>query len=130
MELRPLSEVNQEPGGQTIATVVRIVHAVMRPLTKLSTAIGESAAGAVYRSGRSRRLIDAGAGAELGLTASSVVLVPRRHRGRSNGVLVASDPTPTPPESGADDELLLTAFAASAANALAMVAVVTCTGSQ
>jgi 1-acyl-sn-glycerol-3-phosphate acyltransferase len=34
MELRPLSEVNQEPGGQTIATVVRIVHAVMRPLTK------------------------------------------------------------------------------------------------
>ena len=33
-ELRPLSEVNQEPGGQTISTVVRIVHAVMRPLTK------------------------------------------------------------------------------------------------
>jgi 1-acyl-sn-glycerol-3-phosphate acyltransferase len=33
-ELRPLSEVNQEPGGQNISTVVRIVHAVMKPLTK------------------------------------------------------------------------------------------------
>jgi 1-acyl-sn-glycerol-3-phosphate acyltransferase len=33
-ELRPLSEVNQEPGGQTISTVVRILHAIMRPLTK------------------------------------------------------------------------------------------------
>ena len=33
-ELRPLSQVNQEPGGQTISTVVRIVNAIMRPLTK------------------------------------------------------------------------------------------------
>ena len=33
-ELRSLSEVNQEPGGQTISTVVRILHAIMRPLTK------------------------------------------------------------------------------------------------
>jgi 1-acyl-sn-glycerol-3-phosphate acyltransferase len=33
-ELKPLSEVNQEPGGQNISTVVRIVHAVMKPLTK------------------------------------------------------------------------------------------------
>jgi hypothetical protein len=33
-ELRPLSEVNREPGGQTISTVVRIVHAVIKPLTK------------------------------------------------------------------------------------------------
>src|SRR4029453_8452748 len=33
-ELRPLSEVNQEPGGQTISTVVRILHAIMRPLTR------------------------------------------------------------------------------------------------
>ncbi|MGH3338959.1 MAG: hypothetical protein ACRDPL_09050, partial [Propionibacteriaceae bacterium] len=34
MELRPLSQVNQEPGGQTISTVVRILNAIMRPLTK------------------------------------------------------------------------------------------------
>jgi 1-acyl-sn-glycerol-3-phosphate acyltransferase len=33
-ELRPLSEVNKEPGGQTISTVVRILNAIMRPLTK------------------------------------------------------------------------------------------------
>jgi 1-acyl-sn-glycerol-3-phosphate acyltransferase len=32
--LRPLSEANHEPGGQTIATVVRILHAILRPLTK------------------------------------------------------------------------------------------------
>jgi 1-acyl-sn-glycerol-3-phosphate acyltransferase len=33
-ELRPLSEANHEPGGQAIATVVRIVDAIIRPLTK------------------------------------------------------------------------------------------------
>ena len=33
-ELRPLSEVNHEPGGQTIATVVRILNAIMKPLTE------------------------------------------------------------------------------------------------
>ena len=33
-ELRPLSEANHEPGGQAIATVVRIVNAIIRPLTK------------------------------------------------------------------------------------------------
>jgi 1-acyl-sn-glycerol-3-phosphate acyltransferase len=32
--LRPLSEANHEPGGQTIATVVRILHALLRSLTK------------------------------------------------------------------------------------------------
>jgi 1-acyl-sn-glycerol-3-phosphate acyltransferase len=32
-ELRPLSQVNQEPGGQTISTVVRILNTIMRPLT-------------------------------------------------------------------------------------------------
>jgi 1-acyl-sn-glycerol-3-phosphate acyltransferase len=32
--LRPLSEANREPGAQAISTVVRIVHAVLRPLTK------------------------------------------------------------------------------------------------
>jgi 1-acyl-sn-glycerol-3-phosphate acyltransferase len=32
--LRPLSQVNQEPDGQTISTVVRILNAIMRPLTK------------------------------------------------------------------------------------------------
>jgi 1-acyl-sn-glycerol-3-phosphate acyltransferase len=32
--LRPLSEVNHEPGAQTISTVVRIVNAILRPLTK------------------------------------------------------------------------------------------------
>jgi 1-acyl-sn-glycerol-3-phosphate acyltransferase len=32
--LRPLSEVNREPGAQTISTVVRILNAILRPLTK------------------------------------------------------------------------------------------------
>ena len=32
--LRRLSEANQEPGGQTISTVIRIANAIMRPLTK------------------------------------------------------------------------------------------------
>ena len=32
--LRPLSQVNQEPGGHTISTVIRILHTIMRPLTK------------------------------------------------------------------------------------------------
>jgi 1-acyl-sn-glycerol-3-phosphate acyltransferase len=33
-ELRPLSQVNREPGGQTISTVIRLLNAIMRPLTK------------------------------------------------------------------------------------------------
>src|SRR5215213_11662483 len=32
--LRPLSEANHEPGAQAISTVIRIVHAVLRPLTR------------------------------------------------------------------------------------------------
>jgi 1-acyl-sn-glycerol-3-phosphate acyltransferase len=32
--LKPLSEANQEPGAQTISTVIRILHAILRPLTK------------------------------------------------------------------------------------------------
>lgn len=32
--LRPLSEVNHEPGAQTISTVIRILNAILRPLTK------------------------------------------------------------------------------------------------
>jgi 1-acyl-sn-glycerol-3-phosphate acyltransferase len=33
-ELKPLSQVNREPGGQTISTVVRVLNAIMIPLTK------------------------------------------------------------------------------------------------
>ena len=33
-EPRKLSQVNQEPGGQTISTVVRFLNAIMSPLTK------------------------------------------------------------------------------------------------
>ncbi len=33
-ELKPLSQVNREPGGQTISTVVRVLNAIMSPLTK------------------------------------------------------------------------------------------------
>ncbi len=33
-EIRPLSQVNQEPGGQTISTVIRILNTIMRPLTR------------------------------------------------------------------------------------------------
>ena len=43
-ELRPLSQVNQEPGGQTISTVVRILNTIMRPLTKGLEAPGQGAA--------------------------------------------------------------------------------------
>ena len=32
--LKPLSEANHEPGAQTISTVVRILHAILRPSTK------------------------------------------------------------------------------------------------
>jgi 1-acyl-sn-glycerol-3-phosphate acyltransferase len=32
--LGPLSQVNHEPGGQTISTVVRVLNTIMRPLTK------------------------------------------------------------------------------------------------
>ena len=31
--LKPLSEVNHEPGAQTISTVVKILNAIMEPLT-------------------------------------------------------------------------------------------------
>jgi 1-acyl-sn-glycerol-3-phosphate acyltransferase len=33
-ELRPLSQVNREPGGRTISTVVKILNAILRPLTE------------------------------------------------------------------------------------------------
>jgi 1-acyl-sn-glycerol-3-phosphate acyltransferase len=32
--LKPLSEANHEPGAQTISAVVRVLHAILRPLTK------------------------------------------------------------------------------------------------
>lgn len=32
--LRPLAQANTEPGGQTIATVIRLLHAVVKPLTR------------------------------------------------------------------------------------------------
>ena len=32
--VKPLSEANHEPGGQTISTVVGILHTILRPLTK------------------------------------------------------------------------------------------------
>jgi 1-acyl-sn-glycerol-3-phosphate acyltransferase len=32
--LRPLSEANHEPGAQTISTVIKIVNAIMKPLTR------------------------------------------------------------------------------------------------
>ena len=32
--LKPLSEVNHEPGAQTISTVVKLLNAIMEPLTK------------------------------------------------------------------------------------------------
>ena len=34
MVLRPLSEVNHEPGAETISTVVKIVNAILKPLTE------------------------------------------------------------------------------------------------
>jgi signal transduction histidine kinase len=91
-----------------------------------SAAIAESPAGAVFRSGRSATISGANAGRDsgLGIAASAVVLVPLRYRGQSHGVLAACDPAETAPGSSADDELLLVPFAASAASALAMVAVV------
>ena len=56
---------------------------------------------------------------ELGVSASAALLAPLVFRGRSLGVLAAFDSLGEAPEFDRDDEDLLTAFAASAATAVA-----------
>jgi len=58
---------------------------------------------------------------ELGIESSIALLAPMVHGGKREGVLVALDRLDSAQEFTADDELLLSSFAASAATAVAMV---------
>jgi signal transduction histidine kinase len=86
--------------------------------------IGDSVAGAVLRSRRPERLADvrsrlrASLG-ELPVDADTAMLVPLVFRGQSSGLLIAFDRTADGPLFSAEDERLLSAFAASAATAVA-----------
>lgn len=73
----------------------------------------------VIRSGSSRRIGpgEGGTASALGVAATALLLVPIRARGRALGTLVALDPIDAE-EFSADEELLLSSFVASAANAL------------
>ncbi|HET8593292.1 MAG TPA: GAF domain-containing protein [Solirubrobacterales bacterium] len=81
----------------------------------------ESPATDVLRAGVGQR-IDPGSGARLaalGVDGASGLLVPMRSRGRTLGVLVAIDRLGGDERFSADEELLLTSFAGSAAEAIA-----------
>jgi len=82
-----------------------------------------SLSGRVFRSGRSERVDDVEAElkvppSELGVTATTALVVPMTFRGRTSGVLVAFDRLGGGPRFSADDEQLLGAFAVSAATAV------------
>lgn len=85
--------------------------------------LASSTTGEVLRTGRSRRVAapDLGhAPSRLGIAnARTSLLVPLIFRGRALGVIGALDRLDGGPEFTADDEALLTAFAASAATAVA-----------
>ena len=86
---------------------------------------GASVAGEVLRAGRPERVDDVGArlgvpDEQLGVVgAETALLVPLRYRSRPLGVLCAFDRLEEPPEFGDREEMLLQAFAASAATAVA-----------
>lgn len=82
-----------------------------------------TAGGRVLREGQATQLLG-GIDADLGLTALGIqpdatMIVPLSFRGRAFGVLAAIDRVVDGPEFGADDERLLSSFAASAATAVA-----------
>lgn len=83
-----------------------------------------SVSGEVFRSARPERLGDLSSRVNFrlgafGLVATTGLLVPLVFRGRPQGVLAAFDRGERGPRFGAEDEHLLTSFAASAATALA-----------
>jgi signal transduction histidine kinase len=86
---------------------------------------GGSVAGEVLRAGTAERVDDVGArlgvpDEQLGVVgAETALLVPLRYRSRPLGVLCAFDRLEDPPEFGDREEMLLQAFAASAATAVA-----------
>jgi signal transduction histidine kinase len=88
--------------------------------------LAESTSGRVLEEGRPRRIADVGSEMrilpqELGVAdARTALLVPMLHRGRGLGVLAAFDHGIAGEPFTASDEQLLRAFAASAANAVAI----------
>jgi signal transduction histidine kinase len=87
--------------------------------------IADSTSGQVLERRRPERVDGASqlrvAASELGVPdAQTVLMVPMAARGESIGVLAAFDRTPDGASFTAEDELLLTTFAVSAANAVAM----------
>ena len=87
-------------------------------------AVTDSILGHVIESGRSRRIEDVPNTlrlrlGELGLEASSGLIVPLIFRGRALGALAAFDRLERGPDFDGEDERLLVAFAASAATAVA-----------
>ena len=83
----------------------------------------ESLSGYVLRSGRAQRLSDSTPGVRAVLPktfdAHTELVVPLRFRGQGLGVLAALDRLGDGPEFSAEDERLMTAFASSAATAVA-----------
>ena len=85
--------------------------------------LGASIAGHVARTRRSRRLSDLGGGIAFALRdrvpAEAGLFVPLLVRGKTIGVLAAFDRQENGPDFDDEDERLMTAFASSAANAVA-----------
>ncbi len=119
VEARGFIVLLPSPDGLTVAGAAGEVPAA---LTGATVELGGSPLEVVHRSGASERpgSIARSGLAGLGVDASSVLLSPLIHRGRSEGVLAALDRLDGG-EFSADDELLLNSFAASAATAVAMV---------
>jgi signal transduction histidine kinase len=94
------------------------------PGDRLRIPIGDSVPGTVLKSRRSERLSDVQARVHLALgdlaaDAQTGLMVPLVFRGQSSGLLIAFDRTAAGPEFSQEDERLLSAFAASAATAVA-----------
>ena len=97
-------------------------------------ALTDSLSGEVLRSGRPVRLSSSAPGVRAVLLktfgATTELAVPMRFRGEGLGVLAAMDRLTGGPEFSADDERLMTAFAASAATAVATARHVAAEGLQ
>lgn len=90
----------------------------------LQIPIADSLLGDIVRSGKAERLADVKSRVRLGLgelssDAESALLVPLTFRGHTSGVLIAFDRSAHGPAFDAEDERLLSSFAASAATAVA-----------
>ena len=96
---------------------------VERSQLKLAIPLEDSLSGYVQRSGQAQRLSDSTPGISTLLLkafgAHTELVVPLRFRGQGLGVLAALDRLTDGPEFSAEDERLVTAFAASAATAVA-----------